>query len=97
MIKVLTVCGNGMGTSLIIKNKVTKFLCDNAVEASVDSCSLGEANSRLAGVDVILCSKHLTDQLRPGKGQQVLPLTNLLNPKEYGEELLRICQQLQSA
>lgn len=45
MLKVLAVCGNGMGTSMIMKMKVSNVLKRLGIEANVDSCSVGEAKS----------------------------------------------------
>ena len=41
MMKVLAVCGNGMGTSMIMKMKVGNVLKRLNIPAQVDSCSMG--------------------------------------------------------
>ena len=51
MMKVLAVCGSGMGTSMIMKMKVAQVLKKLNVDADVNSCSLGEAKSGLANYD----------------------------------------------
>ncbi len=87
MIKVLAICGNGMGTSMIIKMKVQNYLNSKSVNADVDSCALGEAAGKLQGVHIALCSKHLADQVNIGEGQHLLSLTNLMDENEFGPAL----------
>ncbi len=87
MIKILAICGNGMGTSMIIKMKVQNYLNGKGVQAEVDSCALGEAAGKLQGVNIALCSKHLADQVNVSTGQHLLELTNLMDEAEFGPAL----------
>lgn len=46
MLKILAACGNGMGSSMVIKMKIEKCLRElNVSDFVVDYCSVGEANS----------------------------------------------------
>ena len=45
MLNILCVCGNGMGTSTILKISVKNICEQNHIDASVESCSFGEAMS----------------------------------------------------
>ena len=46
MVKVLTACGNGMGSSMVIKMKVENALRKlGQTDFTVNSCSVGEAKS----------------------------------------------------
>ncbi len=45
MIKVLAACGNGMGSSLIIKMKIEKVLKEMGLEFNVHHASVGQAKS----------------------------------------------------
>jgi galactitol-specific phosphotransferase system IIB component len=90
MVKILAVCGNGMGTSLVIKMKVQKFLDAHKIAASAESCSLGESSSRVGGADIILCSRHLEGQIRIPTGKYLIGLKNLMDEKEFGPALLEI-------
>ncbi|MEG0165609.1 PTS sugar transporter subunit IIB [Anaerorhabdus sp.] len=65
MLNILCVCGNGMGTSTILKISV-KNLCDkNKIDASVESCSFGEALSYLPNTDLVLTSPEWSSMLPP--------------------------------
>ena len=85
MIKVLAICGNGMGTSLVIKMKVKKFLDANNIKAEMQSCSLGEAKGYLnQGIDIALCSKNLVANISAPEQTTLLGLKNLMDDKEFG-------------
>ena len=47
MINILCVCGNGMGTSTILKINIKKICDKHGIDASVESCAFGEALSYL--------------------------------------------------
>ena len=89
--KILAICGNGMGTSLVIKLKVKKFLEANGVDAQVESCSLSEASGYLAtGIDIALCSQQLVSGITPPARTHVLGLKNLMDENEFGPAILTI-------
>ena len=87
MIKVLAVCGSGMGTSMIMKMKVGKVLQKLGIQADVSSCSVGEAKSGLANYDVVLSSTHISGELKGGPNTKIIGLLNLLDERELEEKL----------
>ncbi len=94
MVKVLAVCGNGMGTSLVIKMKVKQFLDEQGISASMESCSLGEAGGYMnQGMDIVLCSKNLVGNLNPPAKSHVIGLVNLMNAKEFGPQIMEVINQ----
>lgn len=53
MVKVLTACGNGMGSSMVIKMKVENALRQLGVSnIESASCSVGEAKGLAANYDI---------------------------------------------
>ncbi len=89
--KILAICGNGMGTSLVIKLKVKKFIEANGIKAEVLSCSLGESAGYLSqNIDIALCSKNIVPNLRIPANTTVLGLVNLMDEKEWGPQILEI-------
>ncbi len=94
MIKVLAVCGNGMGTSLVIKMKVKQFLDEQGINASMESCSLGEAGGYMnQGVNIVLCSKNLVSNLHAPEGVHVIGLVNLMSAKEFGPQIMNVVNE----
>ena len=90
MIKVLCACGNGMGTSLMMKLKVEKILKEIQNQpVSVNSCSVSEAETQAANYDMIVCSTHLADSFA-GKNVKVLALKNILDEAEITKKLKEI-------
>lgn len=65
MLNILCVCGNGMGTSTILKINVRKICAENNIEANVESCSFGEALSYLSTTDLVLTSPEWSSMLPP--------------------------------
>ncbi len=87
MLNVLCVCGNGMGTSTILKISVKKICDENNIDAIVESCSFGEAMSYVNTTDVILTSPEWADMLPPHNA--ALAVTkNLIDAKGVAETLL---------
>ena len=94
MIKVLAICGNGMGTSLVIKMKVKKFLDAQGVEAKMESCSLGEATGYLSqGIDIALCSQNLVKNINKPEKTHIIGLKNLMDDKEFGPPLMKVIEE----
>lgn len=93
MIKILAVCGNGMGTSTVIKMKVSQFLSSQNISADVSTCSLGEASGKVGEMNIVLCSKHLGEQISVPENVHLILLKNLLDPNEFGPALLEILKK----
>ena len=55
MIKVVAACGNGMGSSQIIKMKIAKVFKKLGIEASIDHMSVGESKSAASCYYVLFC------------------------------------------
>ncbi len=53
-VRILAVCGNGQGSSMIMKMKVDQFLTQSNIDHTVNSCAVGEYKSELNGADIII-------------------------------------------
>ena len=60
MISVLTVCGNGIGSSLMLKMKIEEICAENGIDAQVESIDFNAAQGRKA--DLIVTVKELAEQ-----------------------------------
>lgn len=88
MLKVLAACGNGMGSSMVIKMKIEKALKElNIQDFKVDYCSVGEAKSQATGYDVVVASQHLINELTGRTQGTLLGLDNLMDDQEIKEKL----------
>ncbi|WP_323916670.1 PTS ascorbate-specific subunit IIBC [Aeromonas veronii] len=89
-VRILAVCGNGQGSSMMMKMKIGKFLEQRGVPHIMDSCAVADYKTKLQTTDIIVSSKHLAGEMSPGEGKFVLGVQNMLNPNSFGDELLGI-------
>ncbi len=86
--KVLVACLNGMGSSQMIKMKVSKVLKKLGIEANVEHMSLGEAKTSARNYDAIFCSNALVENFNvDANSTKVLGLKNLLSEAEIEEAI----------
>lgn len=88
MIKVLAVCGNGMGTSTMMKIKAKGILEKNNITCTCENCSIGQAKSTLGSYDIVITSIHLASQLKENAKTKIISLKNILDIKEMELKLL---------
>ena len=77
--KILVVCGNGLGSSFIAEMNVKKALQELNIEAEVNHTDLASAKTET--VDYYIGSPEIMEQLA-GNGRKVIPLINLFNVGE---------------
>ncbi|MXR07403.1 PTS sugar transporter subunit IIB [Mycoplasma hyorhinis] len=86
-LKVIAACGNGMGTSMIIKLKVQKILKELNIPADVDALSMGQSKGMTNSVDIIISSKHLTSEFVQNQKAKIIGVTNLMDENEIRQAL----------
>lgn len=87
MINILCVCGNGMGTSTLLKINVKKICNENNIDAIVESCSFGEALSYMNTTDLVLTSPEWADMI-PGGDCVMVKTQNLIDTPAVTKALL---------
>lgn len=87
MLKVLAACGNGMGSSLIIKMKIEKVLKDMGLKCEVHHASVGEAKSAGKNFDLVLVSHMLVKEFTNVGNAKIIGLVNLLSEQEIREKV----------
>ncbi|WCE31653.1 PTS ascorbate-specific subunit IIBC [Vibrio sp. SCSIO 43137] len=92
-VSILAVCGNGQGSSMMMKMKIGKYLEKKGIPHVMDSCAVSDYKSKLASTDIIVSSKHLSSEMEVGEGKFILGVQNMLNPNSFGDELLEIIDQ----
>ncbi|UWD34343.1 PTS sugar transporter subunit IIB [Mesomycoplasma molare] len=86
-LKIVAACGNGMGTSMIIKLKVQKITKELGISANVEALSMGQSVGLTNSVDIIISSKHLSDQFNHDQKAKIVGVTNLMDENEIKEAL----------
>ena len=82
-LKVLTVCGNGIGSSLMLAMKVQEICAEEGIDAEVESCDFNSAQGRPA--DLIITVKELAQQF---EGRTVAVIRSYVNKKKIKEDVL---------
>lgn len=90
MLKVIAACGNGMGTSMIIKLKVEKILKELNIDASVEAMSAGQAKGMTFNTDIIICSTHLQEDFRTDQKAKIVGVRNLMDENEIRSALEKV-------
>lgn len=63
MTRIITVCGMGIGTSIILKMNTEKVLRSLGKEAEVEAADISSARGAARTADIVLISQDLADQL----------------------------------
>lgn len=88
MLRILAACGNGMGSSMVIKMKIENALRELKVEDFVvDFCSVGEAKSSANGYNIVVASEHLINELEGRTQGKLVGLANLMDDVEIKAKL----------
>lgn len=89
MLKVIAACGNGMGSSQIIKMKIEKVFKKLNTPVSIHHTSIGVAKSEASSYDVVFCSEALKSNFSRAEsaGTIVIGLKNLLSEQEIEDKI----------
>lgn len=85
MMNILTVCGNGIGSSLMLAMKIEELCKENGIEANVESTDFNSAQGKSA--DLIVTVKELAEQF---EGKDVAIVRSYINKKKITEDVLEI-------
>lgn len=90
MLSIITVCGNGIGSSLMLKMKVEEICKENGIQASVESSDFNAAMTQQC--DLIVTVKELASQF--DSNQKVAIIRSYINKKKIQEDVLDILKEL---
>lgn len=93
-IKVLAVCGFGVGSSMILKMKIDEVLKANEINAEVFTTDVGSAAS--TPCDVIFTSKELEKGLSEKANVPVIAIKNFIDKKEIEDKGLHVLREIMS-
>lgn len=90
MLRVIAACGSGMGSSQIIKMKISKVFKKLDIDVTIQHNSVGEAKSQASNFDVVFCSEVLKSNFKRAEdsGTIVIGLRNVLSEKEIEEKVI---------
>ncbi|MCG8688327.1 MAG: PTS sugar transporter subunit IIB [Desulfobacterales bacterium] len=92
-IKVLAVCGFGVGTSLMLRMNIEKVLKDNGIDAEVENADIMTAGSIQA--DIIFTSQELFSQLDGKVKSPLIVINNFMSNSEIEEKAMPVINGLE--
>lgn len=84
MLSIITVCGNGIGSSLMLKMKIEEICRENGIAASVESSDFNAALGQKC--DLIVTVDELASQF--SSDQKVAVVRSYINKKKIQEDVL---------
>lgn len=89
MLKVLVACGNGMGTSMLIKSKAEATFKKLGLEATFEHSGIDEATAGASQYDIVFCPNNLVNQfdLPSSSTTKVIGMVNVLSEQEMIQKL----------
>jgi len=85
--RILTVCGMGLGTGLLLRMNTEAALARIGVDdAEVEVADIGTAKGMGAGYDIVLTSSELAEQLGSVKGR-LITIHNFIDKAEIESKL----------
>jgi PTS system ascorbate-specific IIB component len=85
--RILTVCGMGLGTGLLLRMNTEAALARIGVDdAQVEVADIATAKGMGAGYDMVLTSSELAEQLGPVKGR-LITIHNFIDKAEIESKL----------
>ncbi len=83
--RVVTVCGCGLGSSLLAKTIIEKIAREYGVKTSVVAADAGTAKGHAA--DLVVAQDHLAPRVGEIRGTPVLSVKSFINKEELNELL----------
>lgn len=82
--KIVTICGMGLGTSLMLKMYIEQVLRKRGQKAEISNIDLGSIKS--ANADLIIAPKEMMSQIKDVRVDKIF-INNLINKNELEEKL----------
>lgn len=84
--KILAVCGMGLGTGLLLRMQAEKALKELGVQADLEVTDIGTARALASTADLIITSEELAQQL-VGVKPRIVTIQNFIDLREMVAKL----------
>ena len=88
MKNILVVCGNGLGSSLMMEMAVKEVVKKIGLDAEVTHTDLSSAKSRIA--DIYVCVADLLPHLEEQGKENIISLTNIFDKDAIETQLVKL-------
>jgi PTS system ascorbate-specific IIB component len=85
-VKILAVCGMGLGTGLLLRMQAEKALKELGIDADLEVADIGTARALASSADLILTSEELAGQLGQVK-PKIVTIDNFIDLREMVTKL----------
>ncbi len=87
--KILAVCGMGIGTSMILKMQIEKAVKILGLQAKVDLADISTARGLAVSADIIITSEELAERIGDVNAP-IITITNFMDVNEMTEKLREV-------
>lgn len=91
MIKIVTVCGAGVGSSMMLRVFAQQIIDDENIEAEVDASDIGSVNA--SDYDIVITTSDFANVLRESTAK-IVRIDNLMDKQYLKSELLSTINEL---
>lgn len=84
--KIIAVCGMGIGTSVLLKMNIDQALESLGIEGEVEAADISSARGAAAGADLVMTSSELVEQLGD-IDTPIIVVDNFVDQAEVQEKL----------
>ena len=91
-LKIIAVCGFGVGSSMLLRMKVEEVLKKHDIAANVETCDVGSAPS--APCDVIFTSYELGEKMKNQTKTPIVMVKNFMDTNEIEEAGIEVVKRL---
>lgn len=91
MLNIVTVCGAGVGSSMMLRLYTQQILSGEGINANVEASDIGSVNAD--SFDIVITTSDFADILRNSKAH-VLRIDNMMDKNFLKEELLKAIQEI---
>ncbi|KAD3514996.1 PTS ascorbate transporter subunit IIB [Arthrobacter yangruifuii] len=89
--KIVAVCGMGIGTSVLLKMNAEKVLADLGVDGDVEAADIGVARGAAQTADIVLTSDELASEIGDVPAEVII-IDNFFDLDEITEKLTAAVQ-----
>lgn len=90
--KIITVCGFGVGTSLLLKMTVDGVLSEEGIEGEVEAMDMTSVCGSSA--DIILTSKEIGEEIKEQVQGALIYISNFMDTEEVREKILQFKENI---
>ena len=90
--KIVTVCGMGFGTSMMLAMQVRSLLAEQGIQAQVEPVDLGSFKTMQA--DIVVAPRDMEKQVSDQSTTHVVLIDNLIDKEEVSTKVLEVVRSI---